>query len=306
MQPKMLLTDLAATLDVTIQALHIQIKRKNLKSVKSTNKIYFYPETVKQLTDFKFESQILAFQIIKGGTGKTSLCLCVGVRASLYGAKTLIIDLDPQGNLTKACGIKPINIPVMIDVINQGLDINEAIINVCDGLDIIPGRIENALLDSHLMLKRLPLDRVYKDLLTPLKNTYDLILVDCPPALGCSVTAISLASDKIIAPVTPSEFSLDGLDLTRNELDIIDKNFKTSLKLYPVLNKFDSRTSLSNDTFRDLLANPYYKDYLIHAVVRNCQVFENTLVKKLSIYDSLVASTAKEDIDMLTKELLKI
>lgn len=306
MKPKMLLVDLAAALGVTVQALHAQIKRKNLEFDKNKNRIYFYYNTVKQLANFKFKAQILSFQIVKGGTGKTSLCLGVGIRASLYGAKTLIIDLDQQGNLTKACGINPSETPVMIDIVNQDLDINKSIVNVYSGLSIVPSRIENALLDSHLMIKRLPLDRVYKNLLTPLKNKYDLILIDCPPALGSSVTAISLASDSVIAPVTPSEFSLAGLEITRKELASISKNFKTRIKLRPVINEYDARTSLSNETLRNLVANPYYKDNLIHAVVRKSQEFENTLVDGVSIYDNLISSTAKEDIDVLTKELLNI
>ena len=306
MNPKISLPDLAHALNVTLQALHKQIKLKKFKHYKSANKTYFCHETVKPLTNFKFEPKILSFQIVKGGTGKTSLCLGVGVRASLYGAKTLIIDLDQQGNLTKACGVNPIDKPIMIDILNSDLDINNAIVNIFPGLDIVPSRIENALLDNYLMLKRLPLDRVYKDLLLPFKSKYDLILVDCPPALGSSVTAISLASDGIIAPVTPSEFSLAGLEITRKELATINKHFKASIALHPVINEYDTRTSLSNETLRHLVSSPHYKDCLLRAVVRRSQEFENTLSKNISIFDGLAATTAKEDIDTLTKELLHI
>jgi chromosome partitioning protein len=306
MNPKISLPDLAHTLGVTLQAVHQQIKLKKHKHYKMANKTYFCHDTVKPLTNFKFESKIMSFQIVKGGTGKTLLCLGVGVRASLYGARTLLIDLDQQGNLTKACGIIPTEIPIMIDILNKDSDITESIVYVSPGLDIIPSRIENALLDNLLMLKRLPLDRVYKDLLTPMRNKYDLILIDCPPALGNSVTAISLASDSVIAPVTPSEFSLAGLEITRTELAIINKNFKSSIALHPVVNEYDTRTSLSNETLRNLISNPYYKDCLLRSVVRRSQEFENTLAKNISIYDGLAPTVAKEDIDTLTRELLHI
>lgn len=304
MEPKMLLSEAADALNVTPQALHNQLKRKNLLSTKSRNRIYFGHSTSKELLGLNFDPQIMSFQIVKGGTGKTSLCLAVGVRACLYGARTLLVDLDQQGNLTKACRIASHDKPIMIELLNQKIPIEEGIISVFEGLDILPSRIENALLDSNLMLKRFPLDRVYKDMLLPLKKTYDLILIDCPPALGSSVTAIALTSDKIICPVTPSEFSLEGLEITKNEIKNIENNFKVSIPISPVLNEFDARTALSHETMRFLLAN--YDRNLIRSVVRKSQEFENVLTKGVSIFDSLQNTTGKEDVDLLTRELTGI
>lgn len=304
MEPKMLVSEASEALGVTAQALHNQIKRKELVHGKSRNRVYFSHETAKLLLGLKFNPQIISFQIVKGGTGKTSMCLAVGVRASLYGAKTLLIDLDQQGNLTKACRVHTHDNPIMIELINQDIPIEQGIIPVYDGLDILPSRIENALLDSNLMLKRLPLDRVYREMIAPLKNKYDLILIDCPPALGSSVTASALASDRIIAPVTPSEFSLEGLEITKQEIKNIEKNFHTSIFLSPLLNEFDVRTSLSHETMKFLMTN--YEKGLIRSVIRKSQEFENVLIKGESIYDSLNSSPAREDIDLLTRELLNI
>lgn len=92
MNPKMLVNEASETLGITAQALHNQIKRKNLEHGKSRNRVYFGHETAKALLNFSFSPQILCFQIVKGGTGKTSMCLALAVRASLYGAKTLLID----------------------------------------------------------------------------------------------------------------------------------------------------------------------------------------------------------------------
>lgn len=306
MDPKMLVTDAAETLGSTVQALHNQIKRKNLSHQKSKNRVYFSFETAKQLFDIKFQPQIFSFQIVKGGTGKTSLCLGLGVRASLYGARTLLIDLDQQGNLTKACRIKTHDKPIMIELINQDMSIEEGIVSVFDGLDLLPSRIENALLDSNLMLKRLPLDRVYREMIEPLKQKYDLILIDCPPALGSSVTAASIASDRVISPVTPSEFSLEGLEITSREIANIEKTFKLMVPVCPILNEFDPRTSLSHDTMRFLVSHPTHSKNLIRTVIRRSQEFENVLAKGMSIFDSLITTTAKEDVDLLARELLRI
>lgn len=306
MEPKMLVTDAAEALGLTVQALHNQIKRQKLPHQKSKNRVYFSYETAKQLFGMSFQPQVFSFQIVKGGTGKTSLCLGLGVRASLYGARTLLIDLDQQGNLTKACRVKTHDKPIMIELINQEMSIEEGIIPVYEGLDLLPSRIENALLDSNLMLKRLPLDRIYKDMIDPLRNKYDLILIDCPPALGSSVTAASLASDRVISPVTPSEFSLEGLEITNREVSNIEKAFKTTIPVCPILNEFDPRTSLSHDTMRFLVSHPNYSNNLIRTAIRRSQEFENVLTKGMSIFDSLAPSSAKEDVDLLARELLKI
>lgn len=304
MDPKMLVSEAANALDVTSQSLHLQIKRKCLLHKKSRNRVYFSHNTSKELLSLQFNPKIISFQIVKGGTGKTSLCLAVGVRACLYGAKTLLVDLDQQGNLTRACRITSHDKPIMIELINQGLSITEGITPVCEGLDILPSRIENALLDSNLMLKRLPLDRVYREMIVPLKESYDLILIDCPPALGSSVAAVTLTSDMVIAPVTPSEFSLEGLHITKTEIKNIEKAFQKSICISPVLNEFDVRTSLSHETMRFLITN--YEKSLLKSVIRKSQEFENVLTKGASIFDSFNNTTAKEDIDLLTRELLHI
>ena len=306
MEPKMLLTEAADALGVTAQALHSQIKRKNLAIGKSKNRVYFSHQTSKQLMNLAFNPQIISFQIVKGGTGKTSLCFALGVRACLYGAKTLLIDLDQQGNLTKACRVSPHDTPIMIEIVNRHLPIEDGIIKVIDGLDIIPSRIENALMDGDLMVKRLPLDRVYKDRIQPLKSKYDLILIDCPPALGTSVTAVTLTSDRVIAPVTPSDFSLEGLEITAREIKNIERNFKASIILNPILNEFDTRTSLSHETLRFLITHDEYGKNALRTAIRKNQDFENVLAKGITIFDSLLPSPAKEDIDLLAREILKI
>ncbi len=306
MEPKMLVTEAADALGITSQALHNQLKRKKLTYSKSKNRVYFTHTTSRKLLELEFKPQIISFQIVKGGTGKTTLCLSFGIRASLYGARTLLIDLDQQGNLTKACKIKAHDKPVMIEIINQEIPIREGIVSVFDGLDILPSRIENTLLDSNLMLKRLPLDRIFKEMLHPLKKDYDLILIDCPPALGSSVTAASLASDKVISPVTPSEFSLEGLEITSTEISNIEKNFKTNISVYPVLNEFDARNSLSHDILRFLMTNAKYGDKFMRTVIKKCQEFENAVANRVSIFDTLNSNTAKEDIDLFTRELLQI
>jgi chromosome partitioning protein len=306
MKAKFTAADAANFLGITIQAVHKQLKTKGLQFEKNQNRVYFGHSTSCGLFNLKFKPKTVAFQIVKGGTGKTSLAHAVAVRANLYGARVLCIDLDQQGNLTQAFQVNAEELPVMIDVLKEGLKLQDTIVNISEGLDLIPSRIENAILDNVIMLSRFPLEHVYKERLQVFRKKYDLIIIDCPPALGQSVAAVALSSDVIIAPVTPEEFSLSGLKISTQEILNLEKNYKTRIPFRLVLNKFDTRTSLSHEVLSTLIKHPIYGEKLFKTYVRASQEFPNSITSSESIFDNLKSSAAKEDIDLLTKELLEI
>jgi chromosome partitioning protein len=192
----------------------------------------------------------------------------------------------------------------MFELLTDSRPITDGIVQVCDGIDLLPSRIENALLDNFLMLKRFALDRVYKDLIQPLKQKYDLILIDCPPALGTSVTSAALASDLVICPVTPGRFDLSGLNLSISEMAAIEKNYDRKIPIKILLNGFDSRKSLSHEILKFLVKHESYGDKLFKTTVRTSQEFTNVIMEGTSIFDSLKHGIAKEDIDLLTREIL--
>jgi len=308
MNSKMLAIDAANFLDVSVQYIHKQLKTKKLPFEKKQNRVYFQYETSRQVFNLKVVPKIISIQIVKGGTGKTSLAHSIAIRANLYGIKVLCIDLDQQGNLTQAFRVNPEKIPTMVDIINNNMPIEAGIVTITDGLELMPSRIENAVLDSVLMLKRLPLDRVYKEKIDHLKlaRNYDLILIDCPPALGQSVAAASLSSDYIISPVTPEKFSLSGLKVTSQEVESIEQTYKKDIPLKIILNKFDSRTILSHETLSSLIKHDLFGPKLFKTYIRTSQEFPNVIAQGTSIFDQTKNNSAKEDIDLLTREILGI
>lgn len=308
MNHKMLAVEAASFLDVSVQYIHKQIKTNGLKFDKNQNRVYFSYATAKDIFKLEVPTKIISMQIVKGGTGKTSLTHSIAIRANLYGMRILCIDLDQQGNLTQAFKVNPEKTPTMVDIIDKGLPIENGIITVSEGIDLLPSRIENAVLDSMLMIKRLPLDRVYKDKIDHIrsKQNYNLILIDCPPALGQSVTAAGLSSDCIIAPVTPEKFSLSGLKVTNQEIENIVKTYRKEIPLKIILNKFDSRTKLSHETLSLLIKHDDFGPKLFKTYVRASQEFPNAIAQGISIFDSIKINSAKEDIDLLTRELLGI
>lgn len=306
MKSRMTAVDAAAFGGITVQAIHKQLKSKTLEFEKSQNRVYFGHNTARRIFNIPFTNKIIAIQIVKGGTGKTSVAQSIAIRANLYGARVLCIDLDQQGNLTQAFQLNPEERPTMIDVIREGRPITDAIVTVGEGLDLISSRIENAVLDNTIMLKRLPLDRVYKDRLEPLRAKYDLIMIDCPPALGQSVAAIALAADLIVAPVTPEKFCLSGLKITTQEIADLEQTYHRKIPMRVVLNKYDNRTMLSHDVMSSLIKHQTFGPKLFKSYIRISQEFPNAIARGGSIFDILKETTAKEDIDLLSREILEL
>ena len=307
MEPKMTVTEAAAFLNISTQAVHKRIKSNNLQIKRKQNRFFFGYETSKLLFSLSFPNKVYVFQNIKGGVGKTEMTFSLAIRANLYGARVLCIDLDLQGNLTKGCfKVNPKNKPIMLDVIKDDLPIEKTIINILPGLDLIPSDLDNGILDNTLMIGRFPLDKVYKQLLKDLLKNYDLILIDCPPALTASVTAAALAADEIIAPVTPDEHSMSGLYLLCNEIKTIEKKFRVKIPIKIVFNKFDIRNNLSHEKLDYLRNLQEYKEKLYLSYIRTAQDFPNAIEAGQTIFDVFKETSAKQDIDLLTKEILQI
>jgi chromosome partitioning protein len=303
---KMLLADAAAYLNMSLQLANKRIKDSGEAFFKSQQRIYFGHDAAKKIFNLKFKQKVVSFQIVKGGTGKTTIAFSFALRANLYGAKVLCIDLDQQGNLTQAFNIDPREIPVMIDVINNRARITDAICSVSPGLDIIPSRIENSVLDNHIMLGKENIARLYLSLIDKVRDNYDLIVIDCPPALGQSVAAATLASDVVLSVLTPEHFSLSGLYITQDEITSLAQKYDKNIEFKIVLNKFDTRTALSTEVLTMVLNDVRLKEQLCKSFVRVCQDFPNSISKGSNIFGDLKKSSAKEDVDLLTKELLEL
>ncbi len=306
MNPKMTVLDAAVCLKKNKGWILSTLEERQLPFMKANQQIYFSHDTAKALFQFSFKPQLIVFQIVKGGTGKTSLVYEFAVRSSLYGAKVLCIDMDQQGNLTHAFQQDAEVVPVMIDVLADNHPLEQAIIPVMPGIDLVPSRFENSLLDEVLRQKKLPLGSVYRAPWQALKGQYDLIVVDCPPSLGQSVAASALAADCLLAPVTPEKFALSGLDIVYQSVEELQSCFGVSIDFRIVLNKFEARTTLSQNALRYLLNHPDYESKLLKHYIRLSQEFPKGIANGNSIFESLKPTSAKEDLDKLTQVLLGI
>nr|AAR87114.1 putative ParA protein [Caedibacter taeniospiralis] len=217
-----------------------------------------------------------------------------------------LIELDQQANLTRTLGVDARKKPVLIDYINDKLEISDLLINIFDGLDFIPSRVDNALLDNSLMLGKHPLDKVFNKPFSELKSKYDIIVIDCPPSIGSAVSAATLASDEIIMPITPTDYALAGLELTHHEILNLCEKYDKDIVLKILFNKFDSRTNLSHEVMKYVLKNKQCNSILLRSYIRSLQSIENCIAASISVFDSFKKTPEKEDFSLLTSEILGI
>lgn len=308
MNPKMTLSDAALTLGLTKDQVLCVLQKQQLKFVKAGQQYYFGHDTAKSLFQWSFNPRVLVVQIVKGGTGKTSLVYELAIRANLYGARVLCVDMDQQGNLTQAFQKDAERLPVMIDILADNHLLKDSIVPVAPGIDLLPSRFENSLLDEVLRLKKLPLEAVYREPLQALKKRYDLIIIDCPPSLGQSVTACALAADFLLAPVTLEKFALSGLDVVYQSVQELQNAFGIAISFGMVVNKLQTRSKcLNNPLFlQSLFKYSKYQDKLLKSFIRYSPEFPKAIANQESIFDTVRPTSAKQDMDNLTTELLGI
>lgn len=305
-KPKMSISLAADFLGISTQAVHKQLKTKDITCKKSGNKMYLTFTEAKKLFNINFEHKVIVSHIVKGGTGKTTIIDNIANCANAYGAKVLKIDLDPQGNLTDANGVDDENIPTLIDILTNDVSVLDCIIHVCDGMDLIPSSIENVICDNVIVNNTFPIHTLFADILENIKHNYDFIFIDCPPTIGATVTAAYLYADVILAPLNPDRFSAKGLKILKSEVNNINRKFKSNIEFKVFLNKFSNRTILSDKAVAQLISDPELEGKVLSSTVQFSQELPNITDEGKSIFSSLKNSTTRDDLNQLTKELLAI
>ena len=305
-KPKMSISTASNFLKISTQAVHKQLKAKKLKCSMVGRKSYIDFYIAQKLFNIDFKQKRIVGQIVKGGVGKTTTIDYIANCANTYGARILKIDIDPQGNLSDLNGLEVDNHPVLIDVIKGNSVIEDTILNLCPGIDIIPSRIENVILDNEIISKRTNLSGFFYDILEPIIEKYDFIFIDCPPTMGQAVTAASLFSTFILAPLNPEKFSAKGLKILKEEISTLSKNFKCTLKYKVFLNKFSSKTILSDKAIVSLLNDPDLDGNVVQTMIPFSQEVPNLSDQGTNAFAHLKKSAIRDDFDQLTREVLEI
>ncbi len=171
----------------------------------------------------------------KGGVGKTTTTANLGVALAVSGHRVLLIDLDPQAHLTLNLGVDPAsNENTAYEVLTQSVTAGEAVLDVRENLQLIPGHNDLVSAEAQLV-SAVGREVILRDALTPLGETHDFVLIDCPPALGnLSINALA-AVEEVFIPLQPHFLALQGLAELLKTVSLVQVRVNPALRVSAVV-----------------------------------------------------------------------
>jgi chromosome partitioning protein len=245
--------------------------------------------------------RVIAFANQKGGVAKTTTTLNLGVAFAEQGMRVLLVDLDPQGNLTMSQGLNPDAIErSMFDVLVHRVPIQEVIHDTEVELAVSSIDLAGAELALASMIGR---ERALEKALAPVKENYHYVLIDTPPSLGLLTINALVASDGVIVPVQCEYLSLRGLVQLENTLSMIRENLNPDVEIQGILpTMYDNRTLHSREAVEILQEN--FGDLVFGTKIRKTIRYAEAPVKGSSILKYDPSGSAAEAYRELAKEVL--
>ena len=245
-------------------------------------------------------SKVISISNHKGGVGKTTSAINIGAGLNKLGKKILLIDLDPQANLSQSLGL-----------IDQERNIYGALrgeyklqhIEIVKGLDIIPSTLDLSGAEVE-MSGEAGREYILKELIEPLRASYDFIIIDSPPSLGLLTINAFTASDSILIPLQAQYLALQGLTKLIEVVDKIKRRLNKELRVGGVfITQYDSRKVLNRDVVATIEA--HFKDEVFKTRVRDNIALAEAPAQGLDIFRYNLKSYGAEDYLSLSKEILK-
>ena len=212
-------------------------------------------------------SRIMAVANQKGGVGKTTTVVSTGAFLAAAGKHVLVVDVDPQANATSSLGIDKHAVPASIyDVIVSGVPVDSALMLTRRiNLDLLPST--PALAGAEIELVTIPgREHRLKEALTPVRDRYDYVLVDCPPSLGLLTVNALAAADEVIIPVQCEYLPMEGLAELVHTIELVRLHLNPALGIRGLLmTMYDARTSLAQQVVDEV--REHFPDKTFQTVV---------------------------------------
>ncbi len=198
----------------------------------------------------------LSFAIVnqKGGVGKTTTAVNLAACLADSGRKTLLVDMDPQGNATSGVGIAKSDVEQCIyDVLINNVPIEDVVIETeTANLHLVPSRLELAGADIELM-SMMSRETKLKQALARVQDDYNYLIIDCPPSLGLLTVNVLTAARFVILPMQCEYYALEGISQLLRTIDLVRQHLNRNLEIAKVLlTMFDYRTNLSQQVVEEV------------------------------------------------------
>ncbi len=237
--------------------------------------------------------KIISFLNIKGGVAKTTSCVNVAAELGRQGKKVLIIDLDPQSNATKYLNVYNPNTKGTYELLaGEDVPIQGTIYK---NLWIVPANINLIMSEAEILAdtKKARETRLKKWLNSKKEDSFDYILIDCPPSLGMlSINALA-ASKYVIVPLKIDKFALDGFEYLMGSIQGVKEEFNDELKLLGILVTMDRSTTINREIKQELKEE--LGDMLFKQTIRdNVDVIKSTFNSTPVVYFNSRANASKD------------
>ncbi|MEG1551333.1 MAG: ParA family protein [Oscillospiraceae bacterium] len=200
------------------------------------------------------DCKVIALANQKGGVGKTTTAVSLGIGLAKLGKKVLLIDSDPQGSLSLSLGVKrPDELEYTLSSVMQSImedkqvNLSEGIIHHEEGVDLMPANIELSGVEIRT-INAMSRESILKSYISQIKENYSHIIIDCPPTLGMLTLNALTAANSVIIPTQPHFLSAKGLEMLLNSISKVKKQINPKLRVDGILmTMVNNRTNFSKD-----------------------------------------------------------
>jgi chromosome partitioning protein len=246
--------------------------------------------------------RIVTFVNQKGGVGKTTTAVSLAAALGRRGQRVLLVDLDPQANATSALGVDGSDRAGVYDALLDEMAMENCVVTVPDEqVSLVPANRELSGAEVELV-PVMARERRLSTALTPLRSSYDWILIDCPPSLGLLTINALTASDNVVIPVQCEYMALEGLSRLVETLELVRRNLNPNLTVLGVaLTMFDGRTRLAQQVVEEVRS--HFSQTFTTIIPRSVRLSEAPS-HGLSIFQYEPGGRAATAYDALAAELL--